>query len=60
MTQITLDEPVDQEAFQAGLTELLQTATQNDVGIERAWECCASADEGWEVEVIRLSSRPTE
>jgi hypothetical protein len=56
MTQIKLDEPVDEESFQSGLAELLETATQNGVSVERAWECCIGGEEGWEVEIVRLLS----
>jgi len=56
MTQIELDEPVDEASFQSGLAEFLQTATQNGVSVERAWECCISDEEGWEVEIVRLLS----
>lgn len=56
MSQITLDEPVDEFSFQSALVELLQTATQNDVPVERAWKCCVSEERAWEVEIVPLLS----
>jgi hypothetical protein len=56
MTHITLEEPVDEQSFQFELAKFLQIAAQNDVPVERAWECCVSDKVAWEVEIVQLLS----
>lgn len=56
MPAIQVNEPVDEQTFENGLTDLLRTANENDVSIERAWECCVNDEDGWEVEIVPLSS----
>jgi len=53
---IQIDEPVDEQTFEDGLVERLRTANANDVAIEWAWECCVTDEDGWEVEIVPLSS----
>lgn len=54
MTPITIDQPTDEQSFRTGLTELLHAARENDVDVERAWECDGGDDHGWEVEIVQL------
>ncbi|WP_164471167.1 hypothetical protein [Halorubrum sp. CSM-61] len=57
MTQIHLPEPIDEQAFVDGLTELLRIAKRHDISAERAWKCCVDSDNGWEVEIVPLETQ---
>lgn len=55
MTQLRLDTPTDEQRFRDCLTELLVAAEENDITLERAWECRGADDGSWEVEIVPLT-----
>lgn len=56
MPQIHLPAPIDEDAFQNGLTEYIRIARDNDVTIERAWECRGEDGDGWEAVIAPIAS----
>lgn len=56
MPQIHLPAPVDEDAFRNGLTEYLRIAEENDVPIERAWECPGEGSDGWEAVIAPIAT----
>lgn len=54
MTQIQFHTPDDDETFREALTEVVSTAEENGITVDRAWRCHDGVD-AWEIEIVPLA-----